>query len=40
MGINQLRPIGIDLSPEGSTSFLASGVEFTNGKKPGVRLRS
>ena len=39
MGINQLRPIGIDLSTEGWTSFLATGVEFTNGKRPGVRLK-
>ena len=30
MGINQLRPIGIDLSTEGWTSFLATGVDQTN----------
>jgi hypothetical protein len=41
MGINQLRPIGIDLSPEGWTSFLATGVEFINGNRTGLlRQRS
>jgi hypothetical protein len=40
MGINQLRPTGIDLSTEGWTGFLATGIEFTNGSILLVAMRS